>query len=673
MGSSGVGLPDFEANQQAARCNVLIVGKTGAGKSTLVNALLGEEAAETGTGLPVTKGFKAYDAGRISVLDSEGFKLGASVAAVENVVAAITERAPDDDSQLHVAWLCIESTTPRIQPLEERCIKEVAALVPVIVVITQAAEPRRCHKLADEVRKHCPSVENVAIVVAKDIQLTAEDRVEANGLDTLLAATRLALPKGREMAFVNGQRASLPMKRELASTELDDWIKANDSGAIKKLADLWAVDVVPGNLQPISEDLQTLLQRLSEPFGGSVSSGTFVKTLMSTILSHSHQVNWGAPTGNRKRNTQKHARERIKATCGAYLDVCLEVVTKELDGVTLSQKALTSIVQKVFIKTTAMELAPKYLPQPYPPVVFVSVLALGELLMDGEEDKKRRQLMRKRLKGFKTLLTDPEGVFSLPESAVMTEGGRKRYLSDAAESNDAARWLLVDTLFSDPFAASPRSKDVGINIHDRFDAVRELATWLRLDQPGNEIDQLQHIAKVAAGAHAPAWRRRGVLAFIGGMVVIVATGGIGLVAAPIIGAALGASLFGLSGAAATSAGLAALGGGALAAGGAGMMGGMVVIAGILTASIALTAGGASVLVRTMSPLEVRGMMIKIQTLYAFALKGPSAGKGARAYAPVVLKQVEKFRDQLVQGDANDEQTQKKEKAATTAIEWMHER
>ena len=50
-----------------------------------------------------------------------------------------------------------------------------------------------------------------------------------------------------------------------------------------------------------------------------------------------------------------------------------------------------------------------------------------------------------------------------------------------------------------------------------------------------------------------------------GAVAIAFTGGL---AAPLIGSAIGASL-GLSGAAATSAGLAALGGGALAAGGAG--------------------------------------------------------------------------------------------------------
>ncbi len=88
-----------------------------------------------------------------------------------------------------------------------------------------------------------------------------------------------------------------------------------------------------------------------------------------------------------------------------------------------------------------------------------------------------------------------------------------------------------------------------------------------------------------------------VLLVLGAGAACVVTGGL---AAPAIGAAVGTSVLGLSGAAATSAGLAALGGGALAAGGAGMAGGTLLIqavaggVGILGAGIASSAAeGAS--------------------------------------------------------------------------------
>ena len=83
-----------------------------------------------------------------------------------------------------------------------------------------------------------------------------------------------------------------------------------------------------------------------------------------------------------------------------------------------------------------------------------------------------------------------------------------------------------------------------------------------------------------------------VLLVLGAGAACVATGGL---AAPAIGAVVGTSMLGLSGAAATSAGLAALGGGALAAGGAGMAGGTLLVqavaggVGILGAGIASNA------------------------------------------------------------------------------------
>jgi hypothetical protein len=61
---------------------------------------------------------------------------------------------------------------------------------------------------------------------------------------------------------------------------------------------------------------------------------------------------------------------------------------------------------------------------------------------------------------------------------------------------------------------------------------------------------------------------------IGGAAVIAP---LALAAAPAVGGAIGTSILGYSGAAATNAGLATLGGGALAAGGAGMAGGVAVV------------------------------------------------------------------------------------------------
>lgn len=88
------------------------------------------------------------------------------------------------------------------------------------------------------------------------------------------------------------------------------------------------------------------------------------------------------------------------------------------------------------------------------------------------------------------------------------------------------------------------------------------------------------------------WKKAAVIGgatVVGGAVCFV-TGG---VAAPAVGAWVGSTFLGLSGAAATSAGLALLGGGSLAAGGAGMAGGAAVVAGTAAAAGASVAGTAT--------------------------------------------------------------------------------
>ena len=58
--------------------NILLAGATGAGKSSLVNMIFGEELAAVGIGKPVTKQIDVYEDNEIDVriFDSKGYELG---------------------------------------------------------------------------------------------------------------------------------------------------------------------------------------------------------------------------------------------------------------------------------------------------------------------------------------------------------------------------------------------------------------------------------------------------------------------------------------------------------------------------------------------------------------------------------------------------------------------
>ena len=67
-----------QANDIFKTANIIIAGITGAGKSTLINAVFGEDFAATGKGRPVTMEIREYSNSDVPVRiwDSIGFEIG---------------------------------------------------------------------------------------------------------------------------------------------------------------------------------------------------------------------------------------------------------------------------------------------------------------------------------------------------------------------------------------------------------------------------------------------------------------------------------------------------------------------------------------------------------------------------------------------------------------------
>jgi len=68
-----------DAENDVGQCNVLVIGKTGVGKSTLINSVFRQRLAETGVGRPVTHGIRQYTKPNcpIAVYDTPGLELNA--------------------------------------------------------------------------------------------------------------------------------------------------------------------------------------------------------------------------------------------------------------------------------------------------------------------------------------------------------------------------------------------------------------------------------------------------------------------------------------------------------------------------------------------------------------------------------------------------------------------
>jgi len=128
------------------RFNLAIFGKTGVGKSTLVNAIFGREIARTGIGQPVTRGSHLYvdTVGSLGLVDTQGLEVGKDNKEIlSELDKAMREmRRQPLSEQIHLAWYCIRGMDRRFEDTEAEFIRRLDEIgLPVVVVLTQV--PRR--------------------------------------------------------------------------------------------------------------------------------------------------------------------------------------------------------------------------------------------------------------------------------------------------------------------------------------------------------------------------------------------------------------------------------------------------------------------------------------------------------------------------------------------------
>ena len=204
--------------------NLAVFGKTGVGKSTLVNAVFGSDVAATGIGQPVTRGLAYYRMadGFLGLYDSEGFETGPAGSVVLDGLRRVIDehRAKPIDKRIHAAWYLVRWSDRRFEPAQQSFVRALADLgLPVIIVLTQV--PTRdgtAHPDALEFAEHVRALGLPARGPVLTNALTdAFTGAPVTGLPGLLDETYAVVPEAAARALTAAQVVDLDRKKAAAA------------------------------------------------------------------------------------------------------------------------------------------------------------------------------------------------------------------------------------------------------------------------------------------------------------------------------------------------------------------------------------------------------------------------------------------------------------------------
>lgn len=343
-----------EEIEKIEKVHILVVGKTGVGKSTLINSIFREKLAETGIGQPITKHLRKIEKEGVPMVlyDTRGLELDAETQKqVTNEIDQTLDDMSQKDQQMHVTYYCINANAARIEEMEIRLITYLASKMPVIIVLTQSIGEEALKFEQYLVNENLP-VQAIIRLMAKDYKITDDFILPAFGLKELVERTFGLLPHHVHTAFNNAQQIDIERKGRAARRWARRYIVTTFGVGFTPIPFSDATVLVPMQIGMmahitaifgISMDQATSLGILGA-IGGTGSATYVGRLIVSNIVKFIPGV--GSITGGMISGTT--ASIVTTALAMSYIEVLTFIATAEAKGERVNPKTVRKLMKELY-------------------------------------------------------------------------------------------------------------------------------------------------------------------------------------------------------------------------------------------------------------------------------------------------------------------------------------